>query len=172
MDSVGVGAGVVSRLREMQGTGEIQRVGVEIVAFGAGEGTAATDSSGELGFVNKRSAAWWRLRELLDPESPDPIAIPDDDGLVGDLTAPRWRVMSAGRIAVESKDDIKKRLKRSTDKGDAVVMAFWEDAGEGIKSKIGPVFVASLVGGVSVGGADERPSRYRRVAEERHRGRG
>lgn len=172
VDSVGVGAGVVSRLREMQGTGEIQRVGVEIVAFGAGEGTAATDSSGELGFVNKRSAAWWRLRELLDPESPDPIAIPDDDGLVGDLTAPRWRVMSAGRIAVESKDDIKKRLKRSTDKGDAVVMAFWEDAGEGIKSKIGPVFVASLVGGVSVGGADERPSRYRRVAEERHRGRG
>jgi hypothetical protein len=36
--------------------------------------------------------------------------------------------MSGGKIQVESKDDIKKRIGRSTDDGDAVVMAFFEDA--------------------------------------------
>jgi hypothetical protein len=45
------------------------------------------------------------------------------------LTAPHWRVMSGGHIQVESKDDIRKRLGRSTDYGDAVVMAFYDDAG-------------------------------------------
>jgi len=36
-------------------------------------------------------------------------------------------VLSGARIQVEGKDTIKKRLGRSTDYGDAVVMAFWED---------------------------------------------
>jgi len=56
------------------------------------------------------------------------VALPPDDLLTGDLTAPHWRVMSNARIQVEGKDEIKKRLGRSTDDGDAVVMAFWEDA--------------------------------------------
>ena len=92
--------------------------------FNASERTDFLDSSGELGFVDTRSAAWWNLRELLEKQ---PIALPiDDDGkLVGDLTAPKWRVMSGGKVKVESKDDIRKRLNRSTDDGDAVVQAFW-----------------------------------------------
>jgi len=35
--------------------------------------------------------------------------------------------MSGGRIQVESKDDIRKRLGRSTDSGDAVIQAYWRD---------------------------------------------
>jgi hypothetical protein len=38
------------------------------------------------------------------------------------LCAPTWSLGSSG-ILIESKDDIRKRLGRSTDKGDAVVMA-------------------------------------------------
>jgi hypothetical protein len=34
--------------------------------------------------------------------------------------------MSGGRIRVESKDDIHKRLGRSTDSADAVVQSFWD----------------------------------------------
>jgi hypothetical protein len=45
----------------------------------------------------------------------------------GTLTAPGWRVNSSGRILVESKDEIRKRLGRSTDVGDAVVMAFFAE---------------------------------------------
>ena len=167
VDSVGVGAGVVSRLREMQTTGDLSRVGIEIVAFGAGEGTTATDASGELGFVNVRSAGLWRMRELLDPESLDPIALPEDDGLVGDLTAPHWRVMSAGRIAVESKDDIRKRLRRSTDMGDAVVMAFWDEAEALAKrARAGVPAGAGLLGGVGRGSGKRRDTGGRLPARQ------
>lgn len=116
VDVIGIGAGVVDRLRE-------QRRPVE--GFNASEGTNRKDRSHELGFVNCRSAAWWNLREILDPAAGIDVALPPDDLLTGDLTAPHWRVMSGGKIRVESKDDIRKRIGRSTDDGDAAVMAFW-----------------------------------------------
>jgi len=48
--------------------------------------------------------------------------LPDDDQLIGDLTAPKVkRILSGGKIQIESKDEIKKRLGRSTDCGDAVM---------------------------------------------------
>jgi hypothetical protein len=121
VDVIGVGAGVVDRLREM---------GLRTLAFNASTKTERLDSSGELGFVNCRAGAWWNLREMLDPDSGFAVALPDDDLLIGDLTAPKWRVASGGRIQVESKEDIKKRLGRSTDDGDAVVQAFWEGEDE------------------------------------------
>lgn len=116
VDVIGIGAGVVDRLREQ---------GYDAEPFNASSRTDMMDSSGELGFVNCRAAAWWNLRELLDPDADYDISLPPDDMLTGDLTAPHWRVMSGGRIQVESKEDIIKRLGRSTDDGDAVVMAYW-----------------------------------------------
>lgn len=118
VDSIGIGAGVVARLRELD---------VPTEAFNAAESAGeATDRSGELRFANKRAWAWWNLRELLDPSRDkleEAIALPPDDLLIGDLTAPRWRVLSGGRILIESKDEIRRRIGRSTDTGDAVVMA-------------------------------------------------
>jgi hypothetical protein len=58
---------------------------------------------------------------------PTELVLPDDGELLGDLTAPTWREVAGGKILIESKADIKKRLGRSTDVGDAVVQAFWED---------------------------------------------
>lgn len=127
VDVIGVGAGVVDRLRE-------QKVRVE--AFNASEGTTRLDRSGELGFTNTRSAAWWNLRELLDPAYGADLALPPDDQLTGDLTAPHWRVLSGGKIQVESKDDIRKRIGRSTDDGDAVVQAVWDNADRGAQEWI------------------------------------
>lgn len=121
VDVIGIGAGVVDRLRE-------EKAPVE--AFNAGAGTDRKDRSGELGFVNLRAAAWWNLREMLDPANGFNVALPPDDTLTGDLLAPHWRPMSGGRYQVESKDDIKKRIGRSTDDGDSVVMAFWEEPTE------------------------------------------
>jgi hypothetical protein len=119
VDVIGVGAGVYDEL--------VDEVGDRAVPFNASEGTTKRDRSGELGFTNKRSAAWWNLRELLDPDGGEEVALPPDDLLTGDLTAPKWRVMAGGRLQVEGKDDIRKRLGRSTDDGDAVVQAFWDD---------------------------------------------
>jgi hypothetical protein len=113
IDVIGIGAGVFDRLREN---------GIRASAFNAGEATRWRDRSNELGFINCRAAGWWNLRELLQNGE---IALPPDDKLTGDLTAPKWRVSSGGKIQIESKDDIKKRIGRSTDDGDAVVMAFY-----------------------------------------------
>ena len=79
----------------------------------------------EFGFPNCRSASWWQMREMLDPSSGSDVALPDDEMLLGDLSAPQWKVLSGGKIQVESKDDIRVRLGRSTDDGDAVIQAFW-----------------------------------------------
>jgi hypothetical protein len=116
VDVIGIGAGVVDRLREM---------GCKVQAFNASAGTDRLDVTGELGFVNSRSAALWSLREQLDPSAGSDLCLPDDEMLLGDLSAPQWKVQSGGKIAVESKDEIAKRLGRSTDDGDACAAAFW-----------------------------------------------
>lgn len=116
VDVIGIGAGVVHRLREQE---------IRVVAFHASESTDLRDSSGELGFINKRAAAWWQLRESLDPSQGATLALPPDDILTGDLTAPHWKETSGAKIQVETKKDVKKRLKRSTDAADAVVMAWF-----------------------------------------------
>ena len=119
VDVIGVGGGVVDRLREQ---------GFEVVAFNASEATDRKDRSKELGFVNKRAGAWWLLREMLDPAYGASLALPPDDLLTGDLTAPHYSVQSGGRIQIEAKDDIRKRIGRSPDSGDAVMQACWEAA--------------------------------------------
>lgn len=81
-----------------------------------------TDRSGLLRFFNKRAELHWRMREALDPISGDNIALPPDPQLLGDLTAPRWW-LSKGGIQIEAKDDIKKRLGRSPDRGEAALLA-------------------------------------------------
>ena len=113
VDVIGLGAGVVDRLREL---------GHKVDAFNASKSTDQKDASGEVGFVNKRSAIWWRFRELLDPSSKVKIALPNDSLLIGDLITPTWKMNSTGKIQVESKDEIIKRLGRSTDSADAVIM--------------------------------------------------
>jgi hypothetical protein len=128
VDVIGVGAGVVDRTRELllqAPNGDINHVLNRVWAFNGAEGTRMRDFSGELGFLNKRSASWWTMREILDPRNNMPVALPDDDNLTGDLTAPMWGTHSRGLIQVEKKDDLIKRLGRSPDDGDAVVQAFW-----------------------------------------------
>lgn len=93
---------------------------VNPVNFAAG--SDKKDRSGRLKMRNKRAEGWWGLRESLDPVNGDDLALPPDPELKSDLCAPRWSNSSAG-ILIESKEDIEERIKRSTDKGDAVVYA-------------------------------------------------
>lgn len=112
MDIIGTGAGAYDRLREND------QLRSRVMPFVASAKSDMMDSTDELGFINLRAAAWWNLREMLQRDEYD---IPPDDKLIGDLTTPKWRLMSGGKIKVEEKEEIKKRLKRSTDDGDAVV---------------------------------------------------
>lgn len=93
----------------------------------AGKATRLT-KDGALKFANMRAQAWWGLREKLDPSSREEWALPPDEEMVADLSAPTWRLTSSG-IVIESKEQIRLRLGRSTDKGDSVVQAVECDVG-------------------------------------------
>lgn len=118
IDSIGVGAGVYDLLRYRKRN---------VVAFVASHATGRRDSSQQQRFPNLRSASWWNLRELLDPSAGATLALPPDDELTADLTTPRWEAVTGGKIVVEGKDSMRTRIGRSTDRGDAVVMACWNE---------------------------------------------
>lgn len=105
VDDAGVGGGVTDRLREV---GEFP-----VVAFtGAGSARRPDD------YPNRRSEAWFRLSEQLPT-----LDLGADERLAADLVAPRYSLDSRGRRVVEAKDSMKRRLGRSPDRGDAVVLA-------------------------------------------------
>lgn len=113
VDVIGIGAGVADRLKELK---------CPVAGVNVAESAREPER-----FKNLRAELWWNLRELLDPNprlNPDPIALPPDDQLLADLTNVKYRINSRGQVEVESKDEIKKRLGRSPDRGDAVVLAF------------------------------------------------
>jgi len=100
--------------------------GVEPVGYkGAAEARGRT-LCGKFRFNNTRSAAIWNFREALDPGQPggSSIALPPSATLLADLTAATYEPDSK-LISVESKKKVCERLGRSTDEGDAVVMAFY-----------------------------------------------
>jgi hypothetical protein len=114
--SYGEGSGTAGRLDELE---------VPCNHINFGEASDRKDKSGILGFANVRAAMWWSLREQLDPEKNPTLCLPDEPMLIGDLTAPKRIMRSDGKIIIESKDDIRKRLGRSTDDGDAACLACW-----------------------------------------------
>lgn len=98
--------------------------GVNAFALNGAEGAGdATDKSGKLHFANCRAKWHWRLREMLDPASDHKIALPPDPRLAADLCTPRWKLTARG-IQVEDKQDIKDRIGRSPDRGEAVIYSF------------------------------------------------
>lgn len=125
VDVIGVGAGVFDRLRELGYTGA-RPINVSHAAKDI-SGRPLTDKSGKIKFLNLRAYLWWMLRDALDPDNPDAIALPptEGDALIGDLTAPKYMITSTGAIQIESKDDIRERLGRSTDFADAVALAIY-----------------------------------------------
>lgn len=98
---------------------------IDTVPWKGAEKSTARTKDRKLTFYNKRTEGLWKFREALDPGQlqGSPIALPPDPELVADLTAPTFEVGPNG-IKAESKEDVCKRLGRSTDKGDAVVMAW------------------------------------------------
>lgn len=104
--------------------------GIDVTPFKGALGTEKLDRSGQLGFTNLISYAYWLFREALDPDQDggSKVMLPMDQGLLSDLSAPTYETVHyKGKLCVrkESKDSIKKRIGRSPDKGDAVVIGYW-----------------------------------------------
>ncbi len=117
LDAIGVGSSVQDH---------IKATGLEHVPINSASKSTRNTMDGNFSFLNKRSEMWWALREALDPDYGIEISLPPDPALQADLTTPHYEVRPGEipKIYVESKKDIKKRLGRSPDKGDAVVYAW------------------------------------------------
>ena len=93
------------------------------------EATPKRTKDGQFRFYNKRSEVIWKFREALDPDQVggSPIALPPDPILMADLAAPAFWVAKVDGMAalqIEPKEKVCARIGRSTDRGDAVVMAW------------------------------------------------
>src|SRR5215470_13411529 len=54
------------------------------------------DRSGKYRLINVRAAAYWKLRECLDPVHGENLALPPDSELLADLCAPRYKLTASG----------------------------------------------------------------------------
>jgi hypothetical protein len=112
IDSIGVGSSVVDHMQDNR---------ANVVPINGSARSEALDATGQFGFVNLRTQLYWQFREALtDPQRR--VALPQDQALLSDLCSARYTVVG-GKIKVESKDEIIKRLGRSPDDGDAVIYA-------------------------------------------------
>ena len=106
VDSAGIAGPVVHRLRAMG------YHNVEEVNYGA---FAPHDK-----YLNMRAYLWGECKDWLLQGG----GIPNDPKLAFDLGAPGYAHDRSVRLVLEKKEDIKKRLKRSPDDGDALALTF------------------------------------------------
>jgi hypothetical protein len=112
VDVIGVGSSAFDSMCETWLT---------VMPINFAESTDYTDRSGKMRFRNLRAAAYWLFRESLEDNIP---ALPPDEELVSELCSIHWLPPVGGRIGIEDKDGITKRLGRSPDSADAVVIAW------------------------------------------------
>jgi hypothetical protein len=118
IDSIGVGFGVIGELRNAANRREhtAQIIGVNV-------GEKASDPGK---YANLRAELWWEVgRGLSERQGWDLSRAENADTAVAQLLEPRWEVDPQGRIKVEPKAEIIKRLGRSPDNADALLLAFY-----------------------------------------------
>jgi hypothetical protein len=104
VDAIGLGAGVVDRLKEL---------GLPVRGINVGE------TPSKQGFNRLRDELWWRCREWFESRE---VKIPDDDKLITQLTNIKYKYTSVGKIQIEGKEDLDKRGLESPDEADSLVL--------------------------------------------------
>lgn len=114
----GYGAEIVTTLDDNQ---------APVIAYKGSDASIWKTTGSNLHCANRRAEDWWKFREALDPQNGDKIALPPDQQLAADLATPRLDARALqvrGVVQIESKEDIRKRLGRSPDRGDCAVMCY------------------------------------------------
>ena len=118
IDTIGEGAGVYSRLIEL---GYNNAISCKFSQSASG----LNDVTGVYTFINMRAYLFWAVRDWLNPKNNQMPCLPPDDDFAEEATEIKWVFTSNGSIQIEAKEDIKKRLKRSTDKFDSLANTFF-----------------------------------------------
>ncbi len=122
IDEIGIGAGVVDRLHEL----EIPKVeGINV----------ARRASKPEQFANLMGELYDGLRERFMGGR---IAIPDDSDLISQLASVKYSFTSSGQMRIEGKDELRSRGEHSPDLADAVMLAFAKSADRGFRFWVGP----------------------------------
>lgn len=139
IDVIGIGWALAGRIQELssrhsprQGLAQETTHAAEVVKFNAAE-----NSKQPKRFFNKRAELYWEVgRELSRLQLWDLEAV--DDDTMAELCEPEYKLMdSNGRVRIEPKKDVIKRLGRSPDASEALLMSFWEQDSTRITAPVG-----------------------------------
>jgi phage terminase large subunit len=120
VDATGIGAGVIDCMT---------------VAGRQGIAVYSSGSPSKPRYYNKRAECWWEMAEWVKSGG----CLPEDQLLLEELVAPTY-YLDKGRIRIEEKDQIKRRIGRSPDRADALALTFaWADAPAGIGRQVSEV---------------------------------
>jgi hypothetical protein len=111
VDSIGLGSGVVDRMREL---------GMPVRGVNVSEAPAFGNT-----YSNLRTELIFRVRGWLEQRT---ARLPKNSALLSELTSIRYSFGSTGKVKAESKDDMRRRGLRSPDLADAVFLSFAGDA--------------------------------------------
>lgn len=107
VDVIGIGAGVVDRAKEL---------GLPVVGINVAESPGVQERYNRL-----RDELWFEAREWFQRRD---VRMVKDEPLIAELTLPSYKVLSNGKIQVESKEELKKRGVTSPDLADAFCLTF------------------------------------------------
>jgi phage terminase large subunit len=119
IDETGIGGGVVDMLREAQKDDTLPRnTEIRGVQFGA----ACEDDENKAKYVNLKARMFGLLRD--DLKAADGLQLGMEDVYLDELPTIRYYFDSKGRMAIESKDEYKKRTgRKSPDDSDSLALA-------------------------------------------------
>ncbi len=115
VDVIGMGGGVVDRLREL---------GMPVRGINVGESPSMGDT-----YTNLRAELWFKMRGWLEQRG---AKLPKNEQLIAELTSIRYSFASSGKMKAESKDEMRKRGLTSPDYADAVCLTLASDAATAI----------------------------------------
>lgn len=131
VDDTGVGGGVTDRLGEV--APEIAKeLGMRIQVVPVNNGSRANDDY----YFNLGAELWGNVKERVETNlsallqgEPATIEMPYDDDLIKEFSTRKYKMTSRGKIALERKEEAKKRGLNSPDIADSVALALYEPKG-------------------------------------------
>lgn len=134
IDDDGVGGGVTDMLRE-----RIYERNLNIEVIGCHNGGRANEPEHYANWITEQ---WCNLKQrLMDGD----VELPQDDELSAQLSTRKYGINSKGQIVLEDKKTYKKRIHRSPDRADGLILAFAE-------TKETDPNIAALLGGAKLYG--------------------
>lgn len=119
IDTIGEGGAVVSRLNELGYKNKVFPVKGSFSAVGL------HDVTGMHEFKDMKAYLYWAVRDWLNPINETGAALPRESSIAKECTQIRYMILSNGKIQIEDKKELRKRLGASPDDFDALSFTFF-----------------------------------------------